>query len=57
MRDILIIVGILTLLGVITLGVITVFFYWGDMGRKQPLSREERRVLQEEEKKRRGVTD
>lgn len=57
MTQILIVVGILTLLGALTLAVITIFFYWGDMDRKQPLSREERRALREEELKRRGINE
>lgn len=44
------IVGILTVLGTLTLVFITTKYYWGERGRP-PLSREERRRLREESEK------
>jgi len=47
------IVAALTLVGILTLGLMTVRYYWGERG-APPLSKEERRLKVEEERARRA---
>lgn len=47
------IVAALTLVGILTLGLMTVRYYWGERG-APPLSKEERRIKEEKERARRA---
>ncbi|HXG85150.1 MAG TPA: hypothetical protein VNI84_14110 [Pyrinomonadaceae bacterium] len=48
------IVAALTLVGILTLGLMVVRYYWGERGAPPP-SREERRRIKEDEERARGI--